>query len=129
LRRGTLTSISLINPIIINSCQTIEYCGTASETSEPTKNTALLDESYRKKKQIRVIRAVKKGSKYAPKEGFRYDGLYEITEKEILDSVKAMSRFSMKRVKGQDPIRFQGPEMRPTGIELTESKKIEKLLA
>jgi hypothetical protein len=107
------------NPVILTERQTIEYCGTASETTTPTKGTSLLLDSYLKNQPLRVLRAVNPKSKYAPKEGIRYDGLYEITDKEILDPKTAMFRFSLRRIKGQDPIRYRGAEIRPTDQELS----------
>jgi hypothetical protein len=86
----------------------------------------LLEESYRKKQPLRVLRAANKKSKYAPKEGVRYDGLYEIVDKEILDPKVAMIRFSLKRIKGQDPIRYKGVEARPTAQELKQRMNIRK---
>jgi hypothetical protein len=109
--------------------QSIEYCGTPSDTSTPTKNTALLQTSYQNGQPLRVLRAVNKQSKYAPKEGIRYDGLYEIVDKEILDPKTAMFRFSLKRIKGQDPMRYKGVEIRPSDQELKERMKIRELLA
>lgn len=85
-------------------------------------------DSWIKNQPIRVLRAANRSSKYAPKEGIRYDGLYEITDKEILDPKTAMFRFSLKRVKGQDPIRYKGVEIRPTDQELKERMTIRKLL-
>jgi hypothetical protein len=73
-----------------------------------------------------VLRSANKASKYAPKEGVRYDGLYEITDKEILEPKTAMMRFSLRRIRGQDPIRYQGVEMRPTNQELKERMNIRK---
>jgi len=85
-------------------------------------------DSWTKNQPLRVLRAVNKKSKYAPKEGIRYDGLYKITDREILDPKTAMFRFSLKRIKDQDPIRYDGVEIRPTNRELTERIKIRKLL-
>ena len=109
--------------------QSIEYCGTASETSTPTRGTAFLQDAFVKKQPLRVLRAKNPKSKYAPKEGIRYDGLYEITGKEILDPKAAMFRFSLRRIEGQDPIRYKGVEVRPTDQELKEIMKIREYLS
>jgi hypothetical protein len=109
--------------------QSVEYCGTASETSTPTRGTAFLQDAYIQKQPLRVLRAKNPKSKYAPKEGIRYDGLYEITDKEILDPKTAMFRFSLRRINGQDPIRYKGVEVRPTDQELKEIMKIREYLA
>jgi hypothetical protein len=55
--------------------------------------------------------------------------MYEITSKEILDLNKAMFRFTLQRLDGQTPIRYQNEEARPTQQEIHESKKIKELLA
>jgi SAD/SRA domain-containing protein len=103
------------------------YCGTESKNKTPTYSTQLLLDSYRKLKPIRVLRKKSK-SKFAPKEGIRYDGLYEAVGKELLDEEKAMWRFELRRMKGQDPIRYQGPEARPTLQELEQLKNLKALL-
>jgi hypothetical protein len=59
----------------------------------------------------------------------RYDGLYEIVDKELLVEETAMFRFSLHRLKGQDPIRYQGVEVKPTDQELVERMKIRDILA
>ncbi|KFY31725.1 hypothetical protein V493_00854 [Pseudogymnoascus sp. VKM F-4281 (FW-2241)] len=106
----------------------IEYCGTQSENSIPTKNTRLLLESYETKQPLRVLRAENKNSKFAPKKGIRYDGLYTVVEHTILDADTAMYRFSLRRCKGQDPIRYKGQEARPTSQELREYALIRESL-
>lgn len=88
----------------------------------------MMQESFALKQPIRVIRAAKKGSFYAPAYGYRYDGLYVITDEEKLGTEKHMARFTLKRVEGQDPIRFRGPESRPTKYEMKEYTKIKELL-
>jgi SAD/SRA domain len=70
----------------------------------------------------------KSKSKYAPKEGVRYDGLYKIVGKVLLEKDTTMYRFEMKRIEGQDPIRYKGKEARPTPQELEQYKNIKKLL-
>jgi hypothetical protein len=39
-----------------------------------------------------------------------------------------MMRFELRRIKGQDPIRHAGDEVRPTNQELAERMKIRELL-
>ncbi|KFY17460.1 hypothetical protein V492_00654 [Pseudogymnoascus sp. VKM F-4246] len=106
----------------------IEYCGTQSENSVPTKGTKLLLESYKSKQPLRVLRAENKNSKFAPKRGIRYDGLYTVVEYTILDAATAMYRFSLRRCKDQDPIRYRGPEARPTAQELQQYALIRESL-
>ncbi|KAG0651624.1 RING-type E3 ubiquitin transferase [Hyphodiscus hymeniophilus] len=108
--------------------EVIEYCGTKSHDSTPTKSTSLMLDSLAKDKPLRVLRAANKKSKYAPEEGIRYDGLYQIMAKEILDPSKAMYRFTLKRIEQQDPIRWSGVEKRPTRQELMERMVIRRLL-
>jgi phenylalanyl-tRNA synthetase beta subunit len=85
-----------------------------------------MEKAYVSKQPVCVLRAVNRDSKYAPKEGLRYDGLYEITNKTLLDPATAMTRFSMRRVAGQTPIRYQGEEVRPTTQELEERVSMKK---
>jgi hypothetical protein len=54
--------------------------------------------------------------------------MYEIVDKEILNPATAMSRFSLRRLPGQDPIRWQGVAARPTDQELVERMSIRKEL-
>jgi len=86
-------------------------------------------ESCNKGQVVRVLRAVNKNSLYAPKAGIRYDGLYKVTNQELLDGKTAMYRFILERQPGQDPIRFKGVETRPTERELQEFNRIQQLLA
>lgn len=107
----------------------VQYCGTESTTSTPTKNTNLLLEALQLQQQIRLIRGENKNSIYAPKKGLRYDGLYLIKGYEIVNSNSAMYRFTLRRCSGQDPIRFRGPETRPTDQELRQLATIKENLA
>lgn len=109
---------------------TLQYCGTPSSkknsngASIPTANTRqMLDSCDRIQNQIRVLRAAAptgKYSAYKPSCGLRYDGLYVITGKEHLHVDTAMYRFTLVRCPGQDPIRYKGPEERPTQYEKRE---------
>lgn len=101
-----------------------------TEPVAPTADTLLLEKAYMLKQPVRVLRAAKKGStsKYAPREGVRYDGMYEIVGKKLLDPATAMIRFSLRRLPGQDPIRWQGVEARPSNLELVERVSIRKEL-
>ncbi|RDL42443.1 uncharacterized protein BP5553_02422 [Venustampulla echinocandica] len=112
----------------IDNGDVIEYCGTSGDNGTPSKGTQLLQETYRKGQPLRVLRAQNKNSKYAPSEGIRYDGLYKITDYEIRDAKEAKIRFTLKRIEGQDPIRYHGVEKRPTPQESTERVKIRAFL-
>ena len=65
-------------------------------------------------------------SRYRPEVGIRYDGLYNITEYEILDESTSMHLFHMKRIDGQDPLRCEGEEVRPTAMECYKFEQIKK---
>lgn len=108
----------------------LKYCGTSGALGEPSMGTKLLMETFVMKHPIRVLRSASlaQSNPYRPAKGLRYDGLYEITGFEVLDAATAMHRFSLKRCDGQDPIRHQGVEARPTGEELAGYAKIRKLL-
>jgi hypothetical protein len=54
--------------------------------------------------------------------------LYKIVGKELLEKDTAMWRFELHRIQGQDPIRWQGVEARPTPQELEQFQNIKKLL-
>lgn len=93
------------------------YCGTDNKAAQPSTITKSLLASVGKK-PVRLIRSHNLGSKYAPRVGFRYDGLYKITDWEVLDPALQRHRFTLIRVPGQDPIRGgSGPERRPTAQE------------
>lgn len=110
-----------------DSGEEILYCGTDGEMGVATAATNLMLETYRLGNTVRVIRSSKcKEARYRPEKGFRYDGLYRITEFEILDSVKARHRFTLVREPFQDPIRFEGPGKRPTPQELREWDELWK---
>jgi hypothetical protein len=117
------------NQTTLNSnSQTLQYCGTKSSTPAPTADTLLLDKAFLTRGPIRVLRAANPESKYAPKEGVRYDGLYDIVDCEVLDPEIAWKRFSLRRRDGQDPIRYQGVEARPSSHELRDRMSVRKEL-
>ncbi|QRV81673.1 E3 ubiquitin-protein ligase UHRF1 [Ceratobasidium sp. AG-Ba] len=77
------------------------------QTFENAFNKALLVSSQTKK-PVRVIRGFKLPSKYAPKTGYRYDGIY-VVEKAWLEPGNNPGRFKVckfafRRVPGQPPI-------------------------
>lgn len=116
----------------IDEGEKIAYCGTRSKDGDksPTAGTTLLLQSANTKKPIRVLRSSKlpKQNKFRPAEGLRYDGLYEITDKELLDEDTAMYRFTLVRLKGQPPIRYTGEGKRPTDREIEEIKSVKSLM-
>ncbi|KAI9876681.1 MAG: hypothetical protein M1830_005978 [Pleopsidium flavum] len=109
---------------------TIQYCGTSGSAGKPTAGTNYLKEACRLSHPVRVLRssALPARNPYRPFRGLRYDGLYDVIDYEILDEDTAMHRFSLRRREGQDPIRYQGVEARPTNEEGAEYTKIRGLL-
>ncbi len=107
----------------------ILYCGTASSTSHPTAGTTRLLESYNTGDPVRVLRSagMRKGD-YFPKKGIRYDGLYKVESFEVKDAQTAMHQFRLLRLPGQPPIRYQGPECRPTKEELDAYSTLQNLM-
>ncbi|PQE29730.1 ydg sra domain-containing protein [Rutstroemia sp. NJR-2017a WRK4] len=96
----------------------IYYVGTPGEKGEPSRGTKLLESSLLNKNPIRVLRSVNKDSKYAPKAGFRYDGLYQIVSKKSLDPERFLNSYLLQRLPRQAPIRYEGPAIRPSAWEL-----------
>ncbi|OAL73011.1 hypothetical protein A7D00_2784 [Trichophyton violaceum] len=109
----------------VDQGDTVWYCGTRGKNGEVSANTALLLQAANRKSDVRVLRSSKlpKVNPYRPSEGMRYDGLYKICSYEILDQATALHRFKLERVKGQTPIRYKGPEVRPTAREVEELRK------
>ncbi|KAF8626539.1 hypothetical protein AX15_004842 [Amanita polypyramis BW_CC] len=70
-------------------------------------NKALL-KSVETKNPVRVIRGYKLKSKYAPSEGYRYDGLYTVerawTERGLNAQGYLVCKFAFRRLSGQPPI-------------------------
>ncbi|KAL8685461.1 MAG: hypothetical protein Q9224_005808, partial [Gallowayella concinna] len=107
----------------------IEYCGTSSDKKDPITGASvpteytirMLESCDQVHNEIRVLRKAaqtsKAGTTYSPSCGLRYDGVYRIVGKVLLDAPTSMYRFTLERCSGQDPIRYQGPERRPTEYE------------
>lgn len=109
--------------------EVIMYCGTESKDEDATFSTNLMLETERMGQVLRVMRAENKKSKFAPKKGIRYDGLYRIVGHALVDQTKAMYVFTLTREPGQDPIRFAPPEVRPTDLEIKAFANIQTNLA
>jgi hypothetical protein len=78
---------------------------------------------------IRLLRSSSIISKYAPKAGLRYDGLYKVVEVEtrpLPSDSEQHFRFRLVRCSGQDPIRYQAPHTRPTQQELDAYAKSKR---
>ncbi|KIJ95627.1 hypothetical protein K443DRAFT_682892 [Laccaria amethystina LaAM-08-1] len=77
----------------------------ADQTFDHPHNSAL-KKSVETKRPVRVVRGPNDKSKYAPAEGYRYDGLY-VVEKAYLDkgvSGYEICRYELRRVPGQPPL-------------------------
>ncbi|MCJ1404327.1 hypothetical protein MMC11_007552 [Xylographa trunciseda] len=113
----------------VDNGEIITYCGTAGSNMTPTAGTMLLQESRGLRSPVRVLRsfALPASNQYRPAKGLRYDGLYDVISATVLDSETAMHAFKMTRREGQDPIRYQGVERRPTDEQLMEYAKIRQL--
>jgi SAD/SRA domain len=107
---------------------TIFYTGTKSKpgSSTPTESTQwLLDSAVKRenddRRPVRVLRGCvvkrRKNNIFAPKVGYRYDGLYYVVEWTLIDAKTHHYRFKLVRCPGQDPIRYIGPEIRPNTQE------------
>ena len=107
----------------------ITYCGTAGTNGTPSAGTILLKESQDLYSPVRVLRsfALPTSNRYRPIKGLRYDGLYNVVSFIVLDEETAMHAFRMTRREGQDPIRYQGAERRPTDEQLLEYANIRQL--
>ena len=111
----------------VDEGEEIKYCGTSGQAGKPSFGTSLLLEAQRKGNSIRVLRSHSlTKNEYAPKEGFRYDGLYDFVGFEELDRQTAMFRFTLRRVRGQEPIRYKGVERRPTEAQLKYHREIRR---
>ncbi|OJD22037.1 hypothetical protein ACJ73_06619 [Blastomyces percursus] len=113
----------------IDQGDTIAYCGTRGKDGQISAGTNLLIESHANRTPIRVLRSSKlpKINPYRPTIGFRYDGLYEIHDVDVLDSQTMLHRFKLRRIAGQTPIRYQGEERRPTEREVEEWRILQNL--
>ena len=108
----------------------IKYCGTSGSKDSPTANTKLMIKSHESQLPIRVLRSsgLPMANRYRPTKGLRFDGLYTIDSFEILDADTAMYRFKLSRSEDQDPIRYEGPGVRPHEVELEELGKVKDMV-
>lgn len=107
----------------IDSGDEIWYYGTESDDpSRPTDATQHMIESSRTQIPVRVLRTSKMTTEgpneYRPEAGMRYDGLYKVVGYEVKRRDKQIHLFHLVREPGQGPIRYTGPEVRPTPEEL-----------
>lgn len=106
----------------------MKYCGTQGSLNLPSAGTTLLLKSYEKQQSLRLLRSASlpASNQYRPARGLRYDGLYLITDFEVLDEETAMHRFFLSRVDEQDPIRYNGAGMIPSNAQIVELNKIRE---
>jgi E3 ubiquitin-protein ligase UHRF1 len=84
---------------------------TAPQTSNQSfdhRYNAALKRSAETGKPVRVIRGFKNPGKYAPAEGYRYDGLYTVERAWLAKGLTCgllVCRYALKRVPGQPPLR------------------------
>ncbi|KAF5344774.1 hypothetical protein D9757_013426 [Collybiopsis confluens] len=66
---------------------------------------AVLYKSFLNKNPLRVIRGHNSLSKYAPGSGYRYDGMYRVTNAELSKGMRGhkICRFRLERCPGQEP--------------------------
>lgn len=116
----------------------IRYMSTSSRTTRPTRCTELLiascewyvlcqklelearDEKEEKKtkprklqgRPVRLFRSwrLSEKNKWRPRSGFRYDGLYDVVDCELIDPAHALFRFTLERQEGQGEIRIDQPD-------------------
>ncbi|PVH98346.1 hypothetical protein DM02DRAFT_531235 [Periconia macrospinosa] len=109
---------------------TMWYSGTDGKDYMPTENTLRLVESLETVgNPIRVFRShqLPKKNPYRPVVGLRYDGLYMIERKELINKEKQAFRFFLVRCPGQHPIRYgNNAAARPTIYEIKEDEKMRK---
>ncbi|KAF2246851.1 hypothetical protein BU26DRAFT_521247 [Trematosphaeria pertusa] len=108
----------------------IWYSGTDGKDCTPTDSTVRMIESCDTvHNPVRVIRSYQlmKSNRYRPQFGLRYDGLYEVVEKKLVDTEKAAYKFHLVRCKDQHPIRCEdNAARRPTRFEIAEDNKLRE---
>ncbi|KAF9481401.1 hypothetical protein BDN70DRAFT_876367 [Pholiota conissans] len=89
----------------------------------------MLKKSCETKKPIRVVRGFKSQSKYAPSEGYRYDGLYIVEKAWIEPGLKEylVCKYAFKRLPGQPPLPVRATDIDETSEEdnVKEDETIE----
>ena len=105
----------------------IQYCGTANVKDVPSANTKLMLLAYQTRQLIRVLRSTKAGSKFCPKKGIRYEGLFKIVGFEVIDVEVALHRFSLVRRRDQPPVCYEGVAARPNWAEVAAVERDREL--
>lgn len=73
------------------------YCGTDSINGVSTATSYLL-KNQTSQRSVRLLRSQRANSSWAPKVGFRYDGLYKVKNSRVLDRSKNRHQFFLERV-------------------------------
>lgn len=100
------------------------------EEVSTTRFTQIMFKSVGSGKPVRLMRSsnLGKNNTWKPSEGFRYDGLYLVTEKRSVDTTKGHWQFKLVRQSNQPPIRRSGAlEGRPNPEEVDEWARIQRL--
>jgi len=96
----------------------IDYCGTRGTEGRLTAATTAMMEAKDSGQSVRVLRSSKSRqsgkTNYAPAEGIRYDGLYQVVSFEVLEETTSFYRFKLVRRPGQSPVRWKGWPVKPT---------------
>jgi len=108
----------------------IWYSGTDGDNGVITESTQRMIESTGSGKPVRVLRsqALPATNRYKPERGYRYDGLYDVLDHRVVEPIKQIHLFHLKRREGQDPIRCVGVEARPTAQETRHYEDVREKL-
>ena len=107
------------------------YSGSGSHENTDPKNPAksthgtnALHTSIYTQKPVRVLRSYTGKSKWAPTVGYRYDGLYKVTEVNYPENAKGgmFEQFKLVRCEDQAPINTS----RPSSIEVRDYDEIKR---
>lgn len=112
--------------------ETIWYSGPGSADNEnrnevPRKaGTGHLQRSLTTRNPVRVLRAGKKGSAYAPSVGIRYDGLYVVVRQETSNNSKGglFIRYLLERLPDQKPLKDVRSDS-PTAQQMADFRRIK----
>jgi hypothetical protein len=96
----------------------IGYCGTRGTAGRPTTATKAMIKAKDSGQPVRVLRSSKSRqsgkTNYAPAEGIRYDGLYNVISFETIEKQTEFYRFKLERCPGQSPVRWKDWPVKPT---------------
>lgn len=125
----------------VDELDIVRYCGTKG-TRDPhggdigvkSSATQSLFDAMQNHQPVRLIRSSKSKGKeregaevIAPSKGFRYDGLYDVTDVETLSVRFAMFRFVLRRQAGQVGVRYKGVGKKPNGQDLLNWNREENM--